>query len=368
MSPTRNRGRPMHYYAYTGCFTTAARRGMGDGITAFRVDGDTGAWRKIQHLGGLDNPSWLLANPTGDCLYALHADEAYATSYRIDRDSGHLTPLNRANTGGRNGVSAKIDFTGRFMIVANYTGGSVGVLPVNADGSLGDTVQLVQIPGEPRQIHRINHQGRSLPHDVMFDPTGRFVVVPDKGLDRVSVFKFDARRGKLSPAGAGFVHARSGAGPRHIAFHPSRPIAWVANELDSTVTTCHWNGTRGALSPIEVISTLPGDFTADNQVAEIAFSASTSMLYVSNRGHDSIAMFRINRKTGIPRLAGWQGTGGRYPRFFTLDPTGRSLYVANMESNTIKRFSLDTRNGRLKPSRQSVRTASPVTIAFVAPD
>jgi 6-phosphogluconolactonase len=366
LSPSRGRGQPTHYYAYVGCFTTAARQGTGDGITVFRMNGDTGAWRRIQHLGGLVNPSWLLTNESGDVLYSLHADGDHACSYRIDRASGRLTSLNKAKTGGRNGVSAKIDRTGRFLIVANYGSGGVGVLPIAADGSLGDAVQIAELPGGAREIHRINHQGNSHPHDIMFDPSGRFVVVPDKGLDRVFVFRFDPRRGRLSPAGKGFVDARSGAGPRHVAFHPTRPIAWVANELDSTVTTYHWNGTRGVLSPVDVVSTLPGDFTADNQAAEIAFMPSTSTLYVSNRGHESIALYRVNRTTGVPRAMGWQPSGGKYPRYFGLDSTGRFLYAANMESNAIKRFQMDARSGRLSPTRQTSRTASPVTMAFVA--
>jgi 6-phosphogluconolactonase (cycloisomerase 2 family) len=328
------------------------------------MNGETGAWRKTQHLDGLVNPSWLLADKAGNTLYSLHADGDYACSYRIDRASGRLTLLNKASTGGRNGVSGKIDPTGKFLIVANYANGGVGVLPIASDGSLGD-VGVVQLPGEAREIHRINHQGNSHPHDIMFDPSGRFVVVPDKGLDRVFAFRFDPRRGRLSPAGKGYVDARSGAGPRHVVFHPEQPVAWVANELDSTVTTYRWNKTRGTLSPVDVVSTLPGDFTADNQAAEIVFAPSTRTLYVSNRGHESIALYRVNPTTGIPRPLGWQPSGGKYPRYFGLDPSGRFLYAANMESNGIKLFDVSARSGALSPTRQNSKTASPVTIAFV---
>ena len=328
----------------------------------------TGAWRAFQHLGGLVNPSWLVANRAGTVLYALHADEDYASSYRIDRATGRLTPLNKAATGGRNGVSAKLDPTGKFLVVANYASGSVGVLPVAADGALGDATQVFDLPGEARERYRIGHQGTSHPHDIVFDPSGRFVVAPDKGLDRISVFKFDSRRGRLSPAGKGHVDARSGAGPRHMAFHPSRPVAWVLNELDSTITTCRWDAVRGRMAPIEVTSALPGDFTGDNQTAEIEFMARSNTLYVSNRGHDSIALFRVSRTTGVPRPIGWQPTGGSYPRFFGVDPTRRFLYAANMESDAIKRFDVDARSGLLSRTRQTIRTASPVAIAFVAGD
>jgi 6-phosphogluconolactonase (cycloisomerase 2 family) len=358
-------GENSKYFGYVGCFTTSARKGKGDGIAAYRINPTNGAWRSLQLVGGLVNPSWLLANGDGSVLYALHADEDYASSYAIDRTTGRLTPLNRAATGGRNGVSAKLDPTGKFLIVANYASGSVGVLPVGTDGSLEDAVQVFDLPGEARARHRVGHQGISHPHDIVLDPTGRFVVVPDKGLDRVFVFKFDPRRGRLSPAGRGYMDARSGAGPRHMAFHPTRPFAWVLNELDSTVTSCHWNAARGSLTPFEVTSTLPGDFTGDNQAGEIEFVAATGMLYASNRGHESLAMFRANRSTGVLRPMGWQPTGGQYPRFFGLDPAGRFLYAANMWSDAIKRFNMDAGTGRLRPSRQTIRTASPVTIAFV---
>ena len=352
-------------FAYTGCLTTEKRKGTGDGIRAYRVNAATGGWRLIQQLDGLVNPSWLLTNRDRTVLYSLHADQDYASSFAIDRETGHLSPLNRASTGGINGVSAKLDPTENYMVLANYGSGHVCVLPVLADGSLGDVVQAVALPGAPREIHRVGHQEHSQPHDIVFDPSGRFVVVPDKGLDRNFVFRFDARTGRLAPAGVGYIDARSGAGPRHVAFHPDLPIAWVLNELDSTVTTHSWNGKSGKLTPLEVISTLPGDFTADNQTAEIEFVPRTNTLYVSNRGHNSIAMFRVNRASGGLRLIGWQATGGTAPRFFGFDTSGGFLYAANLRSHTIRRFDVDMRTGALTPTRQIVKTESPCAIVFV---
>jgi 6-phosphogluconolactonase (cycloisomerase 2 family) len=352
-------------FAYVGCFTSAARNGKGDGISVYRIVPATGAWRSVQHVDGLVNPSWLLTNGNGSILYALHADEDFASCYAIDRSTGRLTPLNRAATGGHNGVSAKLDPTEKFLIIANYANGSVGVLPVAADGSLGEAVHIYNLRGEARERHRVDHQGSSHPHDIVFDPSGRFVVAPDKGLDRVFVFRFDGRRGRLSRVGKGYTDARSGAGPRHVAFHPTRAFAWILNELDSTITTCLWDGARGILTPIEVASALPGDFTGDNQTAEIEFVSASNTLYVSNRGHDSIAMFRVNRTTGIPRPIGWQPVGGRSPRFFALDPGGRSLFAANWKSGTIKRFSMNSKSGALCATRQTIKTPSPCAIAFV---
>ena len=361
-------GKNSKIFAYVGCFTTQARNGKGDGISAYRINPATGAWRSIQYVGGLVNPSWLLTNRDGNVLYALHADEDYASSYAIDRSNGRLTPLNSASTGGRNGVSAKLDPTEKFLIVANYASGTVAVLPVATDGSLGEAVHVYDLPGEARPRHRIGHQGSSHPHDIVLDPSGRFVVVPDKGLDRVFVFKFDSRQGRLSSAGRGYMDARSGAGPRHMAFHPTRAAAWVLNELDSTITTCRWDGRWGILMPFVVTSALPGGFTGDNQTAEIEFVAASSTLYVSNRGHDSVAMFRVNRTTGVPRPIGWQPIGGKDPRLFVLDPGGRSLYAANLSSDTIRCFHMDERTGALSTTRQIIKAPSPCAIAFVSSD
>ena len=150
-----------------------------------------------------------------------------------------------------------------------------------------------------------------------------------------------------------------------MTFHPNRAVAWVLNELDSTITTCRWDGRRGILAPVEVTLVLPGEFTGDNQTAEIEFVAATNTLYVSNRGHDSIALFRVNRGTGVPRPSGWQSTGGKDPRFFVLGPTGRSLYAAVLASDAIKRFDMDSKSGALSSTRQIIKTPSPCAIAFV---
>jgi len=355
--------RPRHF-AYTGCFTTEKRRARGDGIHAFRIDAATGKWTPVQHVGDLINPSWLLTNRDRTVLYGLHGDQDYATSFSIDPADGRLSPLNRVGTGGVNGVSGKLDPSEKFLVVANYASGDLAVLPVAGDGSLGEPVQVVALPGEPHPRHRVYHQESAHPHDIMFDPSGRYVAVPDKGLDRVFLFRFDSRLGRLTPCRPGWTAARNGAGPRHIAFHPGRPVAWVLNELDSTVMTCRWNAARGALTPVDVVSTLPGDFVGDNLAAEILFVPSAGALYVSNRGHDSIVRFRVSRTDGRPRPAGWHHTGGEKPRFFALGPPGRVLYAANETGDSITRFRLDPQSGVLTPLRRAIPVASPVTIAF----
>src|SRR5215813_15529471 len=230
-------------FAYVGSFTTAQRKARGDGIHVYRVDPATGAWTHIQHIGDLVNPSYLALSHDQRFLYSVHADEDYATAFALDPATGQAKLLNRAATGGKNGVRQAVDPSGKFLVMANYASGSVAVLPIAPDGSLKDQHQLVQLPGEPGP-HKVE-QTSSHAHDIVFDPSGHFVLVPDKGLDRVFVFRFDAATGRLTPAEPDSVKARPGAGPRHLAFHPKLPIVWVLNELDSTTATYRWDAERG---------------------------------------------------------------------------------------------------------------------------
>jgi 6-phosphogluconolactonase (cycloisomerase 2 family) len=236
-------------------------------------------------------------------------------------------------------------------------------MPVANDGILGHCVDALSLPGRPHFRARTKQQDGSHPHDVQFDPTGRFIVAPDKGLDRIFVIRFDSTCGGLNLVGEG-VAARAGAGPRHVAFHPARPFAWVVNELDSTIASYRWDGKQGTLMLIDVVSTLPGDFAGDSTAAEIAFSPATNTLYASNRGHDSIALYRVNRITGRLTSTGWMPSGGRHPRYFCFDPSGTILCVANEQSDTLVTFAVQTRSGALRPFNGSVGNASPVTIAF----
>ena len=363
-APQRRAGaRPV--FAYVGTFTSARRQARGEGISVFRMDPATGAWTAVQTLGNIENPSFLITSRDQRFLYAVHGDGERATSYTIDQASGRIAPLNSAATGGRNGVRQGIDPTGKWMVVANYATSSVAVLPVRNDGSLGDQQQLVELPGTPGP-HR-TEQPRSQPHDVVFDPTGRFVVIPDKGVDRVFVFAMDAATGRIAPAGNnGFVAARAGSGPRHAAFHPRRPILYVLNELDSTMTIYRWNAQDGTLAPQQVITMLPTNFTGDSTCSEIAVTADGGFVYASNRGHDSVAILAARPDSGLLSHVGWESTRGRVPRFIGLAPGGRFLYAANEQGDTIVPFRVDARTGRLAQAGQAIACKSPVSIAFTS--
>jgi 6-phosphogluconolactonase len=349
-------------YAYVGCFTTARRYARGDGLHVYRVDPDSWAWSPVQVIGDLVNPSFLVTSPDQRFLYSAHGDEGYATAFSVNREDGTLALRQRASTGGSNGVHLAIDPRGRFLIVANYASGSVSVLPVGPDGALRDAAQVVTLPGQPGP-NRVE-QASSHPHQILFDPSGRFVVVPDKGLDRVFVFRFDANSGELSPTAQGSAVARSGSGPRHACFHPTLPVLWVLNEIGNSLTTYWWDAERGHLRPAQIVPSIPSDYTGENTAAEIAASSDGRFVYCSNRGHDSVGLFSANADTGLLTSMGWEPSQGRTPRYIGFDPSRRVLFGANEQSDTIVSWRVDPATGRLVRTGQVVRNPSPVTIAF----
>ena len=353
--------RPL-YYAYVGSFTTEERNARGDGIHVYRFDGSSASWNEIQHVPGLVNPSFLVCKLDRTALYAVHGDQTYATAFTIDRLTGQLTRLNQADTGGRNVVHQAFDPSGQYMIVANYASGSVAVLPLRSDGSLATYSQLLPLPGDPGP-HRIE-QTCSHPHQIVFDPTGSLVLIPDKGLDRIFVLKFDPAQGKLQWTDPGFLSSRPGAGPRHLTFNPSGQTVWILNELDSSVLTCRWDPSRAQLSPVQVLPTLPPNFFGASTAASIAVDPSGNYVYASNRGHDSIAVFKVDAATGTLIVVGWECTRGKDPRFICISPDGHLLIAANEQGDTIITFKVNSGTGELTPFGDVLRISSPVTIAF----
>ena len=356
-------------FAYVGAFTTPERKGHGGGINVYRVDPASGAWTHEQLLE-IVNPSFLTIDRAQRFLYSVHADLDEVSAYAIDRQSGHVTPLNRQSCGGKNAVHLSIDPTGHWIVTANYGAGSVGVVAIEEDGSLGPRSDLVDLPGEPGPDRK--QQASSHPHNAVFDPSGRFIAVPDKGLDRVFVFRLDAASGKLTPNDPAFVATRAGAGPRHIAFHSQMPLAYVINELGSSVTTYRFDPQRGGLQPIQILPSVPASYTDNNTGAEIAVAPSGRVVYASNRGHDSIAIFAVDRRDGTLAPVGWAPTHAKSPRFFCFDPAAKILYAANadegfsdqQDTDTIVPFRINEGNGMLTPAGQVIKTNSPCTIVF----
>ena len=351
-------------FAYVGCYTTPDRDGRGDGINVYRMDSDSGEWTHVQLLADIPNPSFLALDARQRRLYCVHGGDTFSqvSAFAIDPASGRLTFLGSQPSGGPNPVALAVDPTDRFLVVANYANGTAAALPIGPDGSLGPASDLVELRGEPGPDPV--QQSSSHPHHVAIDPAGRFVLVPDKGLDRVFVFRLDHARGKLVPSDPPAVQAQPGAAPRHAAFHPSLPYAYVINELDSTLTAYAFDGERGLLRALEVVPTLPPTFSGRNTTAEIGVAPSGRFVYGSNRGHDSLAIFAIDGGSGRLTPVGWEPTRGEKPRYFGLDPSGSFLYAANQDSDTIVTFRVDRASGKLAPTGQVVQAGSPVCIAF----
>jgi 6-phosphogluconolactonase (cycloisomerase 2 family) len=358
-SDTR-RNTPM--YAYVGSRTTKERNARGEGISVYKVDQEAGTLALVQVVKDLVNPSFLALNKACDRLYTVHGDKSDVSAFSIDKATGKLTFINQQSCEGKNPVHLALDPSERFLVVSNHITGTLAVMNVAEDGSLGSLNQLLKLEG-PMGPHRVE-QPFSKPHFNPFDHTGSFVLVPDKGLDRIFSFRFD--NGKLIPAEQPFVTTREGAGPRHLALHPTAPFAYVVNELDSTVTTYRFNSHDGSLKAQQVVTSLPSTFTGNSRASEIEVDSSGRFVYASNRGYDSVAAFAIDQGTGLLTPVEFMPTDGKTPRFFTLTPNERFLFALNEDSDTIISMAVDPKRGGLSKTGFSVSTGSPVCMVFSA--
>lgn len=349
-------------FAYVGGYTTPDRDGRGDGINVFRIDPTSGAWTHLQRIDGLENPALFTLRRDATRLYSVHGARAQVSAFARDAASGRLTLLNQHDCGGSNPVDVALDPDERHLAVANYGSGAVAVMPLASDGSLLPASQAHTLAGTPGPDPK--EQASSHPHAAVCDPTGQFLIVPDKGFDRTFVFRWT--NGRVVPTVQGSIASRAGAAPRHAAFHPTLPILFVNNELDSTVTVFRWDGVTGQVEELQVVTTLPHAFAGRNTTAEIAASPCGRFLYVSNRGEDSIVQFAIEAGSGRLSYVGTTPTGGAKPRFFTLDPAGTSLYAANQDSHDITAFDLDPASGRPIARGVVARVGSPSAISLVA--
>ncbi|MCJ9700348.1 lactonase family protein [Bradyrhizobium sp. SHOUNA76] len=347
-------------YVYVGARTTKERNARGDGLNVYRMDNASGEWTHLQLLGDLVNPSFLAFDRTRRFLYTVHGDLSDITAMAIDPADGKLRVINRQSTEGKNPVHLAIDPSNRFVVVANHITSTLALLPRNDDGSLGAVIDLVKLEGKIGP-HRVE-QPFAKPHQVEFDPSGKFIVVPDKGLDLVFTYRIDAEKSKLVQA-VPPVRSREGAGPRHVAFHPAGKLAYVVNELDSTVTAYRFDPANGALTPLQVVSAVLDTYTGDSRAAEIAVSADGRYVYASNRGNDSIGIFAIDAANGRLSSVGWTLSGGKTPRFFALAVSDRYLFAANEDSDTVAMFNR-TVDGRLVATDKVVKVGSPVCILF----
>ena len=351
---------------YVGTYTETNRS---NGIYLVRMDRDSG---QLQQIGSVDagaNPSFLAIHPNGLVLYAVNELETYkeratgaVSAFAIARDTGALTRLNEQPSEGGAPCYLSVDRSAQVVLAANYVGGSIALLPIQANGALATASHVVQHTGKGANAER---QKAPHAHCVLADPSNRFVLAADLGLDRVYVYRLDLDDKSLRHVEGGDAVMRPGSGPRHIAFHPTLPLVFVANELDSTVATLRFDAERGALSPLETHRTVPTRWTGTNYPADIHVASDGRTLYVSNRGHNSIAVFSVAETTGALGLDQVVSTDGDWPRNFTLDATGRWLLVANQRSDSVVVFARDPNNGRLTPTRQRIAIPSPVCLRFL---
>ena len=349
-------------WAFVGTRTTRERNARGEGISVYRVNMHTGSLERVQLLRDLVNPSFLALNAAGDRLYVVHGDGEEISAFGVERGTGQLNFLNRQSTQGRNPVHLALDASGRHVVVSNHLSSALVVLPVEDDGRLGPVCQTVAMAGEPGP-HR-KEQPFAKPHFNPLDPSGRYVVVPDKGLDKTFVFRFES--GQLTPAAFPEALGREASGPRHLAFHPSQPWAYIANELDSTVTACCFDADSGELTPFQITSGLADTFVGNSRSSEIEVHPSGKTLYVSNRGEDTIAVLAIEAGTGRVRRIQSMPCGGKTPRFFALTPDGRFMHVLNEDSDSIVTLAVDGQSGMLSETGHSQPCGSPVCMVFGA--
>jgi 6-phosphogluconolactonase len=352
---------------YVGTYTEGTRS---EGIYLVRMDRSSGKLRRVGAVNAGANPSFLAIHPNGRVLYAVNEVEKHdgrttgaVSAFAIAKDTGVLARRGDQPSEGGAPCYVSVDRSGRVVLVANYVAGSVALLPIQADGALAPATKVVQHTGSGPNAER---QGSPHAHCILPDNSNRFVLAADLGADRVFVYRLDLDGKSLRHVEGGDAVMRSGAGPRHIAFHPTLPLVFVANELDSTIATLRFDAEHGTLSPLDTRSTLPAGWTGTNYPADIHVAPSGRALYVSNRGHNSIAVFSVAESTGALALDQVISTDGEWPRNFSLDPTGRWLLVANQRSDSIVVFRRDQKSGRLTPTRQRIALPSPVCLRFLA--
>jgi 6-phosphogluconolactonase len=360
--------KPEKQMVYVGTYTGSKSKG----IYLFHLDMATGKLTPAGIAAECANPSFLALHPNGRFLYAVNevsdfdtANSGAATAFAIDRETGKLTLLNQQSAKGAGPCHLTVDPSGKNILVANYGGGSVAVLPIQPDGRLGEATAFVQHQGSSVNPGR---QKEPHAHSINVDAANRFAFAADLGLDKVLVYRFDPQKGTLAPNDPPAAAVAPGAGPRHFAFHPDGRRAYVLNEIDSTVTAFDYDAKTGTLKTLQTLPTLPTGFQGNNSTAEVVVHPSGKFLYCSNRGHDSIAIFTIDAQSGRLTAAGHQPTGGKTPRNFNVDPTGAYLLAANQDSDSIAVFRIDPITGALTPTGPTVQAPTPVCIRFLPTD
>jgi 6-phosphogluconolactonase len=339
------------------------------GIYVYELDGETGGLTLLDEVSGYKNPSFLEIDPSRNRLYAIEEvskeqttkGSGGAAAFSIDPATGKLTALNRSGTTGVATCHIKLSGSGRYLAVASYSGCQVGLLTVAEDGSIGKLADIKEHSGSSVNKAR---QEKSHPHSVFFTPTDRYALVPDLGIDQIVAYRIDTESDTLVRHGS--TAASPGAGPRHLAIHSNGAFVYCINELNGTITAYRYDeAAEGLLREIGTYPTLPEDFQGESTTAEVRISPNGGFLYGSNRGHDSIACYSIDRQSGALTLFDIVPSGGGHPRNFGISPDGRFLLAANRDGNNIVSFRIDEATGRLSRTGQETQASQPVCVQIV---
>ena len=347
------------YYLFIGTYTGTGSKG----IYVYRFNSQTGALQPVSSTENVSNPSFLALHPSGKYLYACNENSpGTASAFSFDRSSGRLTFINQQPTGGDHPAYVSVHKDGKWLLTGNYTGGSVTAFPIDNNGSLQPYAQLVQHTGKS-----INEQRQEKPHvhATVFAPDHDHLYVPDLGIDKVMVYKFNERDGLPLESKEDFAAtSSSGSGPRHFTFHPSGKYAYLMEELTGTVVAYKFSGRK--LKGLQRIPSHAEGSKGPFGSADIHVSPDGRFLYASNRGaENNIAIFSINQREGILRTVGYQSTLGEHPRNFMIDPTGKFLLVANRDTNNIVVFRRDSKTGLLKSTGVQVTIPKPVCLVML---
>jgi 6-phosphogluconolactonase len=359
---------PNQLLVYLGTYTGAKSKG----IYMTRLDLGSGALSAPTLAAETPSPSFLAMHPTRDFLYAVNEVSNYdgkngsVSAFAVDRASGALKPLNQQSSAGGGPAHLVVDHAGKNVLVANYGGGNIAVLPIEQDGRLKPHSAFVQHTGASVNPDR---QKEPHAHSIYTDANDRFAYVADLGIDKVMIYKFDSAKGSLTPNQPPSASVQRGAGPRHIAFSPNGRFAYVINEIHCTLTAFTRDPESGALTELNTVSTLPaGQAVASGySTAEVLMHPSGKFLYGSNRGHDSIALFAVDEKTGRLTFVETQPTQGNTPRGFEIDPSGAYLLVGNQRSDSVVVFRVNAQTGKLTPTGNKIEVGAPVSMAFAKP-
>jgi 6-phosphogluconolactonase len=352
---------PPEWNVYVGTYTKAQKS---KGIYAWRFQPATGKMTALGVAAETPSPSYLAVHPNQHFLYAVNeANNGTVTSFSIDQETGKLKQLNQVSSKGGGPCHLTTDRSGKWLYVANYNTGSISAFPINDDGSLGESSAFIQHAGSS-----VNQQRQKGPHAhaTVMSPDNHYVFTADLGLDQVIGYHFDPNRGGMATDDPAITKIAPGSGPRHVAFRPDGRFLYVLNEMASSVVAFRYDATKGTNEEMQTLSTLPADFKGNSSGAEIFVHRSGNYLYASNRGHDSIAIFRIDLTSGKLTPVGHAATRGKTPRGFGIDPTGTWLFAGNQDSDNMSLFRIDLKTGNLNPVGDPIDVFSPVSVVFAA--